>query len=648
MTALALLVRWAHLASSVVLAGTFVLLLLAGRAARPTAQRWERDALALARICVLAALVAGLGALAVQTALLEGRAQAALDPQAIGRVLGATRFGSVWIVRQGLLALLAAFLLLPVSAVSGADHMALRLHCALLGVLALGVTSWAGHAGAVEPAPLLAAHVDGLHLVAVAAWIGGLLPLARLLGMAGRAEGADARPFAVLAARRFSALALACVIVIVATGAWNAWNQVGGIPALVGTPYGRLLILKLALLGPILLLAAINRRRLIPALAGDAETVGRPAMLRLRASVRIEMLLALAMLALVAWMAVTPPGRHVQPTWPFAVRLSWEATASLPGARLRVLIGGLLLLLGGLAVAAGMLGARRRAALATAAGAVTFAAIAAVPPLVVDAYPTTYRGSSVPYHALSIATGADLYARACVSCHEARAHDVTGANVARHTAGDLFWWLTHGIPGTRMPGFGARLSEEARWDLVNFLRASSAAEQAGTLGPVVDPSRARIVAPDFSYAVGPSPAHSLRELRGRRLVLLVLFTLPESRPRIAQIARAYEALVVMGAEVIAVPMRPTRDIIKRLGADPRIFFPVVTEGAPEIVRTYGLFRSADGRPPHVEFLIDREGYLRARLTPAPGSTPGLSPLLAELQRLNEEPQTAAPPDEHVH
>ena len=52
-------------------------------------------------------------------------------------MLGATRFGSVWIVRQGLLALLAAFLLLPVSAVSGADRVVLRLHCALLGVLAL-------------------------------------------------------------------------------------------------------------------------------------------------------------------------------------------------------------------------------------------------------------------------------------------------------------------------------------------------------------------------------------------------------------------------------------------------------------------------------------------------------------------------------
>ncbi len=635
MTALGLLARWAHLASDAVLVGTFVLLLASPRGAKPTVARWERDALVLARVSVLAALVAGLGALAIQTALLEGRAGAALDPQALGRVLGATRFGTVWSVRHGLLLLLAVFLGASPAAQTGADRAALRLQGALLGASALGAAAWAGHAGAVEPAPLRAAVADAAHLVAASAWIGGMLPLAWLLRLAGRAEGADARPFAVLAARRFSRLALAAVGVAVATGVWNAWNQIGGVAALVGTAYGRLLILKLALLVPILALGAINRRRLIPALSGDRETVGRPAMRRLSASVAIEMLLGMTVLAVVAWMSVTPPGRHAEPTWPFGFRLSWEATGDLPGVRLRLLAGGLLVLLGLLAILLARPRRRRRTALAIGGGALALAAMAALPPLAVDAYPTTYRRPAVPYQALSIAAGADLYAGACVACHAPGAGDLTGPALARRTAGDLFWWLTHGVPGTRMPGFASRFSEEQRWDLVNFLRARAAAGQA------------RPVAPDFFYAVGPSPLSALREYRGRRIVLLVLFSLPESRPRIAQLAEAYEALAVMGAEVIAVPTGAERDIIKRLGGTPRIFFPVVTEGAPEIVRAYGLF--AGGRPPaHAEFLIDRQGLIRGRRVPARGTPAGMSALLAEIQKLNQEPRTAPFPDEHVH
>ena len=82
------------------------------------------------------------------------------------------------------------------------------------------------------------------------------------------------------------------------------------------------------------------------------------------------------------------------------------------------------------------------------------------------------------------------------------------------------------------------------------------------------------------------------------------------------------------------------DAIKRLGAESRIFFPVVTDGAPEIVRTYGLFMPGA----HAEFLVDRQGYLRA-LEAAPRGT---DRLLANVQTLNEERVVVAPPSEHVH
>ncbi len=648
MTALGALVRWAHLASGTVLVGTFVLLLLVPRRSKPTAERWELDALSLSRICILVALLAGIGALAIQTVLLEGRASAALEPQAIGRVLWTTRFGAVWIVRHGLLLLVAPFLVLSQARQAPADRIALRLHCLLLAGLALGAAAWAGHAAAVEPTPRLTASMAALHLIAVGAWIGGLLPLVRLLDLAGRPAGADARPFAVLAARRFATVALVSVVVLVATGAWNTWSQVGDVAALAGTPYGRLLLLKLALLVPILAIAAVNRRRLIPALSGEAETVGRPAMLRLRTYAGVELSIALAVIAVVAWMTVTPPARHAQPTWPFGFRLSWDATAGLPGGRLRVLIGAQLLVLGAVVALGGAILGRRRAPLAVAGAVAVLGVILGLPPLLVDAYPTTYRRSAVPYQAVSVAAGADLYGASCAACHVAGGRDLTGPRLDRHTAGDLFWWISSGLPGTQMPAFAASLSEEQRWDLVNFLRARAAGGQARTLGSRVEPPPPRIEAPDFAYAVGPSPPFALRDHRGRRVVLLVLFTLPRSRPRLAQLAQAYETLVVMGAEVIAVPTRPDPRILARLGPSPRIFFPVVTDGGPDIVRTYDLFRPGEGTQEHLEFLIDRRGYVRARTALAGDPAPELSPLLGEIQRLNEEPQAAPLPDDHVH
>jgi len=42
--------------------------------------------------------------------------------------------------------------------------------------------------------------------------------------------------------------------------------------------------------------------------------------------------------------------------------------------------------------------------------------------------------------------------------------------------------VTHGIRGSPMPGFEDRLSEEERWDLINFLRALAAAEGARWIG----------------------------------------------------------------------------------------------------------------------------------------------------------------------
>ncbi|HMH53388.1 MAG TPA: CopD family protein [Candidatus Acidoferrum sp.] len=640
-----------HLVASVGLVGGAALLLIAGHSDRPTALGWQRRIVTWSGVLALVAVAAALVAIAQQTAVVSGRNAAALEPASILRVVLETHAGRIWLARLGLLALLAAFVASTSRMTSRQDWLAVRGEVALLGALALGLIATAGHAAAVAPDATAVIAFDALHVLATGVWIGGLLPLAALLRAASREDGADARPYAVLAAGRFSRVALACVVALVASGVVNAIVHVGGVPALLGTTYGRLLIVKLGLIVPILVIGGVNRRRLLPRLSGDAVTVGRPAMRDLGRFVHVEAALAVALLAVVSAMSVTPPGRHADPTWPLSFRLTF---AAIEGADLRrVLVGSQVMVLGLAALlCAALLRGRRLALGVGAAVLLAFGAGLTLPPISVDAYPTTYRRPAVTYQAASIVEGAGLYRIHCASCHgptgagdgPARPAlprppaDLRAPHTIQHTAGDIFWWITAGIPAARMPAFGGVLNDDQRWHLINFVRALGSGAAAQRLGPgLVAPE---LVAPDFTFAVGPTPPRTLKDYRGRRIVALVLYALPASRPRLAELAQHYEDLARRGVEVIAVPRDASSDAIRRLGDEPRVLFPIVTDGAREIIAAYDLFVSL----PHAELLIDRAGYLRARWT----TPPAADELLAAVDRLNAEPMTAPPAADHAH
>jgi putative copper resistance protein D len=651
-TELGLLARFVHLSASILIVGGAALILAAGRSDRPTVLAWESRVVALTRGLVWLALATGVIVLGHQAATLESRATAALEPMALARVALETRFGQVWLVRQGLLLLLGVFVTLRLDLRRALDWRAARGESVLLGALALAVLGAAGHSAAVEPSAAGAIAADVGHLLAAGAWAGALPALVLLLRAASCEAGADARPYAVVAVRRFSRAALILVLVLLGTGVLIAVVQVGSVGALLGTRYGRLLMLKLGLVLAALAAAALGRRRLLPALGGEAATVGRPAMRRLAGSVAVEAACVLAILGVVTLLGVSPPARHEQPDWPLSFRLAIGALNDTPDAWPFVLVGSQIVILGVVAALCSLALRAARMPLLGGGGVLVLTGLAmAVPPFATDAYPTTYQRPGVAYQAASIAAGAARYARDCATCHgpsgagdgpAARAFappppDLRAHHATLHTAGDLYWWITHGRRA--MPAFG-HLDPDERWSLVNYIRALGAADAARRLGAVVEAERARIVAPDFAFAVGPTPPRALRDYRGARIVLVVLYTLPGSRPRLAELAARYEVLVPLGVEIIAVPTDGASDAIKRLGAEPRVFFPVVTDGAPEIVRTYALF--APG--PQAEFLVDRQGYLRA-LEAAPRGT---ERLLANVQALNEERVVAAPPAEHVH
>jgi copper transport protein len=90
----------------------------------------------------------------------------------------------------------------------------------------------------------------------------------------------------------------------------------------------------------------------------------------------------------------------------------------------------------------------------------------------------------VPATAASIARGQELYQQSCVTCHGvegrgdgplARSLNPRPADlrvhVAQHTEGQLWLWVTEGVAGTSMPAFRDTLSDEDRWNLINYLRS---------------------------------------------------------------------------------------------------------------------------------------------------------------------------------
>lgn len=621
---------WIHLASCTLLLGAFVMPLLAGQPRTPTARRWDRQLVAWARGIVLVALASGAVWLLARTAVFENRSGAALDPRAVAHAVLDTWPGLVWLARHALLIVLGAFVGMRATVDERRDWIAARGEALLLASLALALVSASSHAAAISPGTARAVAADVVHLLATGVWLGGLVALVALTRCAARDEGADARPYAVLAARRFSRAALVAMLLLIGSGVMNALAQVESIPALVGTPHGRLLLAKLALLVPILVLAFVNRTRVLPGLSAPRV------MRRLIVFVAVEAGLALVIVALAAAMTLTTPARHAAPVWPLPFRLSLEELLDA-SVRSRALVGSQLAVAGVVGLLATLLVRRRRfLVLGVGLALVAVGAGTGLPPLVVDAYPTSYRRPLVTYNAASIASGAAVYRESCAGCHSARW--LTSASNARRHAGELFWLVSNGITGRDMPGFDTRLPEAQRWDVINYMRAAGAAAAGPSLGPQIEPDRAWMIAPDFPVAVGPLTPGALRDYRGRRMVLLVIYTLPGSRARLTELARMYDVLWVTGVEVIAVPTHGSPEAIAELGASPPILFPVLTDGAREIVAAYGML--APG--PHAEILIDRQGYVRAIWRGDGGA------VQAQVEQLNAERSPPPFPDDHVH
>ena len=229
----------------------------------------------------------------------------AMSGDILSTVLTQTQFGMVSDIRFVLAIVLAGCLFF--------NRLQLAHSLALISGLGLvaGI-AWTGHAGSdADDWSNLHLTADVLHLVAAAAWLGGLVPLALLLSQALRNEADPWASLASQAVRRFSMLGIVGVGTITATGIVNGWILVGSLKALVVTEYGRLLMLKISLFAIMLVYAAINRFWLTPdlALPSDKEAWLK-AMRRLMRNSAIEIALGLIIFVIVGVLGTLHPAAH--------------------------------------------------------------------------------------------------------------------------------------------------------------------------------------------------------------------------------------------------------------------------------------------------------------------------------------------------
>src|SRR5262249_29147745 len=151
--------------------------------------------------------------------------------------------------------------------------------------------AWTGHAGStLGVAGDLHLAADTLHLIAAAAWIGGLVSLMLFLATARRSKTLSLAHDAV---GRFSTLGMISVATLLLTGLINTIILVGSPRALIVTEYGRLLLLKLGLFAVMLAFAAANRFRLSSGVGSSDNQMRSTALRRLTLNSGIELVLGL-------------------------------------------------------------------------------------------------------------------------------------------------------------------------------------------------------------------------------------------------------------------------------------------------------------------------------------------------------------------
>jgi len=358
----------------------------------------------------------------------------------------------------------------------------------------------------------------GIHLAAMSAWMGGLVPLVFLVS----SRKGSSIPREILIPH-FSRLGLVSVGLLGLSGLFDAWIQVRTLDALLSTTYGQAVVVKTGLFLLLILLGAVNLLVISPRLGKrGARQAGW-----LPKTVRGELILGGLVLVFAGILTSVNPARDALQ----AQRAQgYSGRAQVEGVRMTLRVAPVQIgenefgieffdprpssvptqVLLRLVPPEEELGVTQIVAKPTA-GPRYDARGSYIPTggkwgvevilrrsgledirhtfdLTIpggDENGERSAGNPVPADNASIASGKALYAQECAACHgeSGQGNGPLGlslnpppsnltehAVVGIHTDTQLFDWITFGYPNSAMPGFGDQLNEKERWDLVNYIR----------------------------------------------------------------------------------------------------------------------------------------------------------------------------------
>ncbi|MNQ71867.1 Copper resistance protein D [compost metagenome] len=212
-----------------------------------------------------------------------------------------TDAGSAWTIR--IIALLVAGLAMLIHPHAPTAGLVLA---ALAGGVALASLVWAGH-GAMDEG-IWHFTADILHLLAAGAWLGALVAFA-LMSQTNVLQTEKRIRLLARAVSRFESVGALIVAVIAVTGVVNYLFIAGPkVDEVFLSSYGILLFIKVALFAGMLVLAALNRFHLGPFLERSLrDGQHRVAANALRRSVMMELVAAVLIVGLVAWLGTLSP-----------------------------------------------------------------------------------------------------------------------------------------------------------------------------------------------------------------------------------------------------------------------------------------------------------------------------------------------------
>jgi copper transport protein len=170
----------------------------------------------------------------------------------------------------------------------------------LVALLLLPTISAAGHA---RTSGALALFLDVFHVAAASTWVGGLAFTILALMLAGE----DRWQLASRAVPRFSILAVFSVATLIVAGSIRGYQEVKSFHGLWDTTYGQLLLVKIALVLPLLLLGLYNNRFAVPRLKKQiASALEQRRFLRVAGT---ELAIMAAIVGVTAVLVTEPPAK---------------------------------------------------------------------------------------------------------------------------------------------------------------------------------------------------------------------------------------------------------------------------------------------------------------------------------------------------